>query len=214
MLFAGQEFAASSRFHYFTDHNEELGRAITEGRRTELAQSGAYIDPEIQVTLPDPQASETFLESKLNLMERHEGVGEQMFALYRELIALRRNDRVLQRQDRGAMRAVAASDQLLLVHMARGDEQRLIVLNTGVAIDATPEAAGVPADIARLLWQPLISTEERRFGGTNDQVRFDEGLIALPPQSATFFAASAPSQTGRLSIRGRVSRLIARFRRR
>ena len=37
MLFMGQEFVASSPFQYFTDHNPELGRLVTEGRRREFA---------------------------------------------------------------------------------------------------------------------------------------------------------------------------------
>ena len=37
MLFMGQEFVASSPFQYFTDHNPELGRLVTEGRRKEFA---------------------------------------------------------------------------------------------------------------------------------------------------------------------------------
>ena len=39
MLSMGQEFAASSRFYYFTDHKDELGRQITEGLRYHLGQS-------------------------------------------------------------------------------------------------------------------------------------------------------------------------------
>ena len=33
LLFMGQEFAASTPFLFFTDHNPELGRLVTEGRR-------------------------------------------------------------------------------------------------------------------------------------------------------------------------------------
>ena len=33
LLFMGQEWAASTRFLYFTDHHAELGRLVTTGRR-------------------------------------------------------------------------------------------------------------------------------------------------------------------------------------
>src|SRR5690606_7489008 len=36
LLFMGQEWAASTPFLYFTDHNEELGRLVTQGRREEF----------------------------------------------------------------------------------------------------------------------------------------------------------------------------------
>ena len=38
-LFMGQEFAASTPFLYFTDHEPGLGRLVTEGRRREFAGS-------------------------------------------------------------------------------------------------------------------------------------------------------------------------------
>jgi maltooligosyltrehalose trehalohydrolase len=41
MLFAGEEWGASTPFQYFTDHTDpELGRAVTAGRRREFAASG------------------------------------------------------------------------------------------------------------------------------------------------------------------------------
>ena len=33
MLFQGQEFAASSPFLYFADHNPELAKLVAQGRR-------------------------------------------------------------------------------------------------------------------------------------------------------------------------------------
>ena len=38
MLFQGQEFAASSPFHYFADQNAELARLISAGRAREMSQ--------------------------------------------------------------------------------------------------------------------------------------------------------------------------------
>ncbi|MEX0751144.1 MAG: malto-oligosyltrehalose trehalohydrolase [Dehalococcoidia bacterium] len=189
MLFMGQEFVTSSRFYYFTDHNEELGREITEGRRREFASFSGFE----AAALPDPQDDHTFLDSKLNLEEREQGVGAERFALNRELIALRKKDRVLRRQDRRNMRAVAASDSMLLVHMWHGREHRLIVANFGVAVDAPPSAAGVPEGLANLDWRVVVSTEERRFGGIDDQARFDEHMVALPPQAVLWLAATSPS---------------------
>ena len=65
MLFQGEEFAASTPFQYFTHHEEEeLGRAVSEGRRKEFAAFGWK--PE---NVPDPQAPETFERSKLQWAE-------------------------------------------------------------------------------------------------------------------------------------------------
>jgi maltooligosyltrehalose trehalohydrolase len=197
MLFMGQEFAASSRFYYFTDHNPELGRLVTEGRRREFARFAGFEDAAKQREIPDPQSEQTFLESKLNLREREEGVGEQAYRMYTELIALRRNDAVLCRQDRTHMDVTVASE-LLLVHMWHGREHRLLAANLGVALDVTPAALGVPRTLLGRNWRPAISTDERRFGGTDGRVRFDDHLISMPPHTVAWLSAREPLLPGRV----------------
>ena len=212
MLFMGQEFAASSRFYYFTDHKDDLGRQITEGRRREAAEMEHLRDARQQSEIPDPQALETFLESKLNQSESDEGMGKQMFDLHQELLALRRRDEVLRRQDRQHMRAIAASEQLLLVHLQHGREERLIVANFGVAIDAMPASAGVPRDLLRRQWRTVISTEERRFGGSDERLRFDPGLVSLPPYTVAWLEAHRRAIPGRVldAVSGVIERIRAR----
>lgn len=208
MIFAGEAYVASTRFYYFTDHNEDLGRAVTEGRRQEFAAFAAFADANQLREIPDPQAIETFQASKLNLNERHEGAGQQLWSLYRELLALRRSDGIISRGDRSRMTAIAASDRLLLVHSWHGREQRLLALNPGVALDERPVQAGVPERLARMRWRCVVSTDERRFGGSGDVPRLDRGMLSLPAQSAVLFASSAP-----LPLLGRGGRLLERMRR-
>ena len=86
MIFQGEEYAASTPFQYFADHEDpEMARAVKEGRRGEFAAFGWA--PE---DVPDPENLETFLRSKLNWDEVHEGPHEEMLEWYRKLIALRR----------------------------------------------------------------------------------------------------------------------------
>jgi len=86
LLFQGEEWAASSPFLYFTDHQDpELAKAVSEGRRREF--SGFGWAPE---TVPDPQGPETFLRSKLKWDEVGEDDHAEMLAWYRRLIELRR----------------------------------------------------------------------------------------------------------------------------
>ncbi len=86
MLFQGEEWAASSPFQYFTDHEDkELGRLVSEGRKREFAAFGW--DPE---QVPDPQSRETFERSKLRWDERTQQEHAEMLDWYRRLIALRR----------------------------------------------------------------------------------------------------------------------------
>jgi maltooligosyltrehalose trehalohydrolase len=95
MLFAGEEFAASTPFQYFTDfQDKELGRLVSEGRRREFVAFG-WAPEEV----PDPQAEETFLRSKLRWEETGEGVHAEMLEWYRRLIALRRAEIALTRSE-------------------------------------------------------------------------------------------------------------------
>lgn len=87
MLFQGEEYASSAPFLYFTDHQDrELGRLVSEGRRKEFASFGW--NPE---DIPDPQAADTFQQSKLSWDEITEGDHAEMLAWYKSLIRLRRS---------------------------------------------------------------------------------------------------------------------------
>jgi maltooligosyltrehalose trehalohydrolase len=86
LLFAGEEWGASSPFLYFTDHQDAaLGDAVREGRRRELAAFGWR--PE---DVPDPQAEETFRRSKLRWEERDAPGHAALLDWHRRLIAFRR----------------------------------------------------------------------------------------------------------------------------
>jgi maltooligosyltrehalose trehalohydrolase len=91
MLFAGEEFATSAPFQYFTDfQDKDLGHLVSEGRRREFVAFG-WAPEEV----PDPQAEETFLRSKLRWAELDHGVHAEMLEWYRRLIALRREEAAL-----------------------------------------------------------------------------------------------------------------------
>jgi len=86
MLFQGEEWAASSPFLYFTDHQDpELGEAVKRGRREEFA---AFSQSPHEI--PDPQAEATFVKSKLNWNEINREPHNTVFDWYRSLIELRR----------------------------------------------------------------------------------------------------------------------------
>jgi maltooligosyltrehalose trehalohydrolase len=86
MVFQGEEFAASTPFQYFADHEDpEMAKSVKEGRQSEFAAFGW--PPE---NVPDPENAETFLRSKLNWDQVHEGSHEEMLEWYRRLIGLRR----------------------------------------------------------------------------------------------------------------------------
>ncbi len=91
MLFQGEEWAASTPWQYFTDHEDrELGRLVSEGRTKEF--EGFGWDPG---EIPDPQEAGTFQASKLKWEELAEPSHTEMLRWYKDLIALRKSRREL-----------------------------------------------------------------------------------------------------------------------
>jgi maltooligosyltrehalose trehalohydrolase len=115
MIFQGEEYAASTPFQYFADHEDpEMRRAVKEGRRGEFAAFG-WNPGEI----PDPENVETFERSKLKWDEVHEGRHEEMLQWYRGLIALRRSSASLNNGEPGQTKVTFDEEKRWLV-MERG----------------------------------------------------------------------------------------------
>jgi maltooligosyltrehalose trehalohydrolase len=158
MLFMGQEWACSSPFLFFADHNEELGKKITEGRRKEFASIPGFADPETRDQIPDPQKEETFQSSKLIWDELGKSEHSGTFQLYQECLRLRNTDPAFRPAGREHWRVEAATWGGATLCFRGLAYEYLIVFDltgthTGGLID--PEN-----------WQLVLSSEEARFGGT------------------------------------------------
>jgi maltooligosyltrehalose trehalohydrolase len=130
LLFMGQEWAASSPFLFFTDHDPELGAKVVRGRREEFKSFSAFADDAARERIPDPQAETTFARSKLNWEERERAPHARVLALYRQLLALRRDDPVLSQAGRAELTA-RARGQLLEVRRAHRNQERVLWANFG-----------------------------------------------------------------------------------
>jgi maltooligosyltrehalose trehalohydrolase len=116
MLFQGEEWAASSPFQYFADHEDrEMARLVREGRKREFAAFGWA--PEL---IPDPEHRETFERSKLNWNEIGEGEHAEMLEWYRALIRLRRTTPSLQSAEPGHT-SVVFDEIKMIFSMVRGE---------------------------------------------------------------------------------------------
>jgi maltooligosyltrehalose trehalohydrolase len=85
MLFMGEEWATTSPFLYFADHeDEEMRKSVAEGRKRDFACFGFGDE------VPNPEEMETFTKSKLNWKEIGEGKHAEMLEWTKKLIHLRR----------------------------------------------------------------------------------------------------------------------------
>ena len=116
MIFQGEEWAASSPFLYFADHQDpEIARLVSEGRRNEFVAFGW--DPK---SIPDPEKPDTFFRSRLNWNELKQGDHAEMFRWYQHLIRLRRSILSLNSAAPGNTRVACDPDKKWL-RMTRGD---------------------------------------------------------------------------------------------
>jgi maltooligosyltrehalose trehalohydrolase len=190
LLFMGQEFAATTPFLYFTDHHDELGKLVTEGRREEFGGFRAFKDEQVRDLIPDPQAESTFLASKLRVEERERHAG--IYALYRELLSLRRSDPVLQNRDRTATRAIPAGVHALVIDRWLGDDHRVLITNFGAEATISLSELGGFDRIAGGQWSVLLSTSVPRFGGGGEEAilstRSGDMTITVPARTAVVFS--------------------------
>ena len=89
LLFMGQEFASRRPFLFFCDFEQELGRAVTKGRRREFARFPQFSDESRRARIPDPNSPATFAKSALDWSEAERLPGRDWMTFHRELLATR-----------------------------------------------------------------------------------------------------------------------------
>jgi maltooligosyltrehalose trehalohydrolase len=164
MIFQGEEFAASTPFLYFADHEDpEMAKAVKNGRRGEFAAFGW--NPE---DIPDPEDAETFRRSKLKWEEIHQGRHEEMLDWYRRLIQLRRE-------------SVSLNDGLPGHVKARFNERgRLLVMERG-AVAVMCNFGSQLAELAHPRDLPLLLA-------SRPGVEIKEGSVILPAESVAILS--------------------------
>ena len=92
-LFQGQEFAASSPFHYFADHDGELAEAVRVGRTAQVGQFRSMARAIGSEGMAPPDARATFERCRLDHAEAT--TNAEIRRLHRDLLHLRREDPVI-----------------------------------------------------------------------------------------------------------------------
>jgi maltooligosyltrehalose trehalohydrolase len=162
LLFMGQEWAASTPFLYFTDHNEQLGALVTEGRRNEFAEFSVFSGAGV----PDPQAEETFLRSRLRWEELATEPHTSVLRLYRSLLHLRRTDPALRAAGSSPhLQIEAVDDDTLLLH--RTAEKETAGLLAVIRLRGSGE---VDLNGASILPNPIWTSEDSHFAAGSEPI--------------------------------------------
>jgi maltooligosyltrehalose trehalohydrolase len=174
LLFMGQEWAASSPFLYFTDHHEELGRLVTEGRRKEFSRFAAFSDETSRARIPDPQAESTFAASQLPWNEIDAAGHAGVRRLYHALLTLRRREPALRSPEGVAV--VALGEHSLAIERTSGRSEALLLLAC-LRAPATVDARQWAARDSAGLWEAVLTTEDDAFVTMSE----DDPVDASPP---------------------------------
>ena len=187
LLFMGEEYGETNPFQYFVDHSDEqLIGAIREGRRREFESFGWSAE------VPDPFDEETFCRSKLDLSKANEEPNARLLTLYRDLLAVRREDPLM--RPGNARISVAYGEPgwiTLLRERADGGagQASVALFNCSDADVDVP----LPGPGARA-WTMRLSTDDVRYGGRGAAAVPAGGTATVPPWSAALLSESrAPS---------------------
>jgi len=166
LLFQGQEFAASSPFQYFADHTGELPSLIRKGRLKELSQFPSNSHPDMQAQMRDPSDRSTFECCKLDWAQRDKGWHAKIYALHRELLALRKSDPVFSRvTDRRHLDGAVIGPDAIVLRFFHDDGDRMLLFNFGVDLHMRVLPEPLLAVATGHRWEIMLSTEDPKFGG-------------------------------------------------
>ncbi len=188
MLFQGQEFASSAPFLYFADHDGDLSTLVSEGRREFLRQFATIGDPEVREALPSPVDPATFARCKLAPSERE--AQEAAVALHRDLIALRRADRVI--HDPGCRRvdgAAVSPEAFLIRYLGGAEGDRLLLVNLGRDLDLLPAPEPLLAPPRDARWRVLWSSESVAYGGQGAPPLHSDAQWHIPGEAAVLLTS-------------------------
>ncbi len=192
MLFQGQEFAASTPFLYFADHNPELAKAVAVGRAQFLTQFPSIASREATALLSNPERVETFERCKLDWTEweRH----AEAVALHRDLLRLRRDDPLLGKSPRGTFDgAVLGSAAFVLRFFGHTQDDRLLVVNLGPHLHLDPAPEPLLAPPLGCVWTLAWSSEDPRYGGYGTPPIDSEENWHIPAESAVLLTPVSAS---------------------
>lgn len=189
MLFQGQEFGSTAPFLFFADHDPELAEEVRKGRVEFLSQFRSLSQPEMKKRLTDPADRSVFTRCKLDHGERERN--REVYALHRDLIALRRNDACFRiaANRRSLDGAVISPEAFVVRYFGSQHDDRLLLVNLGsdLHLRSAPEPLLAPPEESR--WEMMWSSEDPKYGGLGTYPPETGAEWILPAFSALVMAA-------------------------
>ncbi|HEY6529859.1 MAG TPA: malto-oligosyltrehalose trehalohydrolase [Cellvibrionaceae bacterium] len=180
LLFMGEEWGTRQPFLFFTDYDEDLGKAVCEGRRKEFGECAHTASDEAWGQIPDPNAPSTFNDSVFNSAAHNTQEHTSWWNFYQHLLMLRKSEIVPRLVGARSIGVTPVAERALVAHWQLGDGHLLsIYLN---------------------LSTQHITLSVREDNWSNKRVLFQHGLgegadrlNVLPPASIIVTLSENPS---------------------
>lgn len=187
LLFMGEEWGETNPFLFFTSHSDpELIEAVRKGRKAE------FKDFHTQGESPDPQAEDTFLQSKLQWELREADGHAELLGWYKNLIALRKAYGPLNNGNRDQLEVSSdQTTQCLILRRWDQQQQVLCLMNFSDTVQelvmtelqpAITETKPAPAGI-QSNWKKIADSADPKWKGpaaAPDSVNTGQTLAILP----------------------------------
>jgi|SRR6185312_10226305 len=187
LVFMGEEYGETHPFLYFVSHESDaLCALVRDGRVREIIERGHSVDP----PPPDPADPATFDRSRLDRAAAGPS-SRAALALFRDLLALRREERALQ-PGRAALSTAVDPDGAWLSVELRPTEAHAHMLFAAYNFSALEYHVPVPAPPPGRLWRLRFSTRNARYGGPSDTPRLTKqkggvSRVRVLPESAVLY---------------------------
>ena len=136
----GEEYGETQPFLFFTDFHGELAEAVRNGRAKEFAGHSGYAGKQV----PDPNAQQTFENSKLNWQQANSENGRAWLAFTRQLLQLRQQHiaPLLAQAGGNTGKVVTTAAGLVAVSWTLPQGQLSLAFNIGKKAQPLPDQPG------------------------------------------------------------------------
>jgi maltooligosyltrehalose trehalohydrolase len=195
MLFQAQEFASSSPFLYFADHEPELAARVQAGRKEFLQQFDALATAEVQARLPSPHDPNVFRRCKIDWSERERNAS--VLEMHRDLLRIRRENPPFPAHDAAIDGAVLAERCFVLRSLRHASGDQLLIVNLGEEFRLEPVKEPLLAPESETDWTLAWSSEFPRYGGSAApvwDVHTNDGSWRIPTRCTLLFRTTKRSK--------------------
>ncbi|MDR6944069.1 malto-oligosyltrehalose trehalohydrolase [Mucilaginibacter pocheonensis] len=172
MLFMGEEYSESNPFLYFVSHTDpDLVEAVRKGRKAEFAAFHHGEDAR------DPQAEQTFHQSKLQWNKLEQEPYQTMFSYYQALISLRKTHPALGSTDRKALKVDFDDNKKTMTIIRQHDNKSVYCM---LNFSAEQQSVSVPV---KGRFRPLFNSASDQWNGpgsSTEDIETGSSLILQP----------------------------------